>query len=187
MAFTYHFKGQSWGWITLSFEKKWNILADLLLELQKKGEKIPPEIMDDLRSAKTIIQVLKANPTITENRVRVDKYLRSVESYVIFTAEKFGTETVREWLKKLKEPNKLEQKDEQEQPKFVHGIPRDKNWIQIQSSKDTPKESIIKHAQKNGLSYVEREKGQIIVYGHKENIKSFVNNVAEQFRDSRDN
>ncbi len=157
------------------------------MELQNKGEKIPPEIMDDLRSAKTIIQVLKADPTSTENKARADKYLRNVESYVILTAEEFGTETVEDWLKKLKETKKVEQKDKKTQPKFVHGIPRDKNWVQIQTSKETSKELVIKYAQKNGLSYVEREKRQIIVYGNKENIKSFVKSMAEQFRNSRDN
>ena len=157
------------------------------MELQNKGEKIPPEIMDDLRSAKTIIQVLKADPTSTENKARADKYLRNVESYVILTAEEFGTETVEDWLKKLKETKKVEQKDKKTQPKFVHGIPRDKNWVQIQTSKETSKELVIKYAQKNGLSYIEREKGQIIVYGNKENIKSFVKSVAERFRNSRDN
>jgi len=157
------------------------------MELQNKGEKIPPEIMDDLRSAKTIIQVLKADPTSTENKARADKYLRNVESYVILTAEEFGTETVEDWLKKLKETKKVEQKDKKAQPKFVHGIPRDKNWVQIQTSKETSKELVIKYAQKNGLSYVEREKRQLIVYGNKENIKSFVKSMAEQFRNSRDN
>ena len=80
------------------------------MELQKKGEKIPPEIMDDLRSAKTIIQVLNADPTSTENNASADKYLRNVESYVILTAEKFGTETVEDWLKKLKETKKIRTK-----------------------------------------------------------------------------
>jgi hypothetical protein len=170
----------------VNHEKKWNILADLLMDLQKNGEKIPSEIMDDLRSAKTIIQVLKADPTCTENMARVNEYLRSVESYIIFTAEKFGTKTVEEWLKKLKE-TKVEQKNKHVQPRFVHGVPRDKNWVQIQISKDTSKELVIKNAQKNGLSYIEREKGQIIVYGNKENIKSFVKIMAKQFRDLRDN
>ena len=171
----------------LSYEEKWDILADLLMKLQKKGENIPPEIMDDLRSAKTIIQILKADSMHKENSARADKYLRSVESYVIFTAEKFGPETVEEWLKKLKESTKVTQKSTKTRTNFVHGVPRDKNWVQIQISKDTPKELVIKYAQENGLSYIERENGQIIVYGNKENINSFVKTMAEQFRVSRDN
>ena len=166
----------------LSHEGKWNILADLLMKLQKKGENIPPKVMDDLRSAKTIIQVLKADPMHKENNARADKYLRSVESYVIFTAEKFGAETVDEWLKKLKESTKITQKNTKTRTNFFHRVPRDMNWVQIQTSKDTPTKLVLKYAQKNGLSYIERENGQIIVYGNKENIKSFVKNMAEQFR-----
>jgi hypothetical protein len=171
----------------MSYEKKWNTLAELLMELKKKEEKIPLEIMEDLRSANTIIQVLKVDSTSEENRAIVDEYLRNVESYVIFTGEKFGTETVEEWLKKIKEAKNVEQKGSHVQPRFVHGVPRDKNWVQIQISKDISKDIIVEKIQKNGLSYVERENGQIIVYGNKENIKSLVKRVAKQLRDLRDN
>ena len=47
----------------MSYEENWKVLADLLTELRKKGEKIPTHIMNDLRSAKTMIQILKADPT----------------------------------------------------------------------------------------------------------------------------
>ena len=94
----------------MSYDLQWKVLADLLIELQKRGEKIPADVMNDLRSAKTIIQVLKADPTHIENISRVDTYMRSVESYAIFTAEKLGI--VEEWLKKLKELKKLRTKKE---------------------------------------------------------------------------
>jgi hypothetical protein len=43
----------------MSYEEKWKVLADLLAELQEKGETIPADVINDLRSAKTMIQVLK--------------------------------------------------------------------------------------------------------------------------------
>ena len=86
----------------MSYDEKWKVLADLLTELQKRGEKIPAAILNDLRSAKTMIQVLKADPTHTENISRIDTYLRSVESHAIYTIEKQGSESAEEWLKKLK-------------------------------------------------------------------------------------
>ena len=114
----------------MSYEEKWNILADFLIELQERGKKTPAEIMDDLRSAKTIIQILKADPTHTESISRIETYLRSVESYAIFAAEKLETETAEEWLKKLEDPIKVEKKEKREAvSRFILGIPRDKNWV----------------------------------------------------------
>ena len=97
----------------------WKVLADLLIELQKRNEKIPTEVMNDLRSAKTIIHILKADPTHAESISRVDTYLRSVESYAIFTAEKFGI--VEEWLKKLKEIKRV--KDQERNRGVIRFIP----------------------------------------------------------------
>ncbi|MBT8171645.1 DUF2096 family protein, partial [Candidatus Bathyarchaeota archaeon] len=65
----------------MSYEKKWNILSNFLTELKKNGKKIPTNVVKDLRSAKTIIQVRKVDPTHRETISRIDKYLRNVESY----------------------------------------------------------------------------------------------------------
>ena len=169
----------------MSYEERWKILADLLLEVQKKGEKSPAEILNDLRSAKTMIQILKVNPTDTESFSRIETYLRNVESYVIFTAEKLGTETVQMCLKKLKEITGKKRKKENELSNFVSGIPRNKNWVRIQLSEETPLNEVQKLVKQNKLSYKALEKGHIIVFGNKNNIKSFVKNVAESFRSSR--
>ena len=137
----------------MSYEKKWKILADLLLELQKRGEKTPTEIMNDLRSAKTIIQVLKADPTHTESISRIDTYMRSVESYAIFAAENLGIKTVEKWLKKLKDPNRIKRKEKMETAsRIILGIPRDKNWVRIQISEDTPLEAVEKLVKISKLS-----------------------------------
>lgn len=169
----------------MSYEDKWTILDDLLMEVQKRGEKIPAKIMKDLRSAKTIIQILKADPLHTESISRIETYLRNVESYVIFTAEKLGTDTLQEWLKKLKEPIKLDKKKEAEQSRFVAGVPRDTNWVRIQITEDTPLKAIQKLVKQNKLSYTTQEDGYVIVYGETNNIKSLIKTIAERFRDSR--
>jgi len=170
----------------MSYEEKWKVLADLLIELQKRGEKIPAEVMNDLRSAKTIIQVLKADPTHVESISRIDTYMRSVESYAIFTAEKLETEIAEEWLKKLKETKRVKDKEKRETvPRFIFGVPRDKRWIRIQISEDTPKEDVKKLVKESQLSHKMQKNGYMLVYGNEENIKSFVKRMTEQFRVSR--
>ncbi|MCW4015505.1 MAG: DUF2096 family protein [Candidatus Bathyarchaeota archaeon] len=170
----------------MSHEEKWKNLADLLIELQKRGEKIPTDVMTDLRSAKTVIQILKADPAHKESQSRIDTYLRSVESYVIFTAEKLGKKTAEEWLKKIKGTKKTKTKTEKIiGSRFTSGAPRNKSWIRIKISDDTRPKDIEKVVKENKLSYKKQANGYILVHGNEKNIKSFVKQMAEQFRASR--
>jgi len=169
----------------MSYEENWKVLADLLTELRKKGEKIPTHVMNDLRSAKTMIQILKADPTHIENIPRIETYLRNVESYAIsITQEKLGTESVERWLRKLEKAKKIEEKEEIT-PRFVPGLPRDKNWIRVQISKDTPKKDVEKLAKENKLSCKMQKNGYMLVYGNGESIKSFVKKMAQKFHGTR--
>ena len=169
----------------MSYEEKWKILADLLTELQERGEKIPADVINDLRSAKTMIQVLKADPTHTENISRIDTYMTGVESYIIFAAEKLGTETVEEWLKKLKDTETVKKKEDRVAgSRFSLGAPRDKSWMRIKISDDTPLEDVKNLVKESKLSYKMQKNGYILVYGNGNNIKSFVRMMAKQFRGS---
>jgi hypothetical protein len=131
-----------------------------------------------------MIQVVKADPTKIENVSRIDEYLRSVESYAIFTIEKHGKEVAEEWLKKLKAPKPVKLKGETVS-RFIPGVPRDQSWVRIQISDDTPAEDVKKIVKENKLSHRMLENGYILVYGNKENIKSFVKMMTDQFRGSR--
>jgi hypothetical protein len=170
----------------MSYERKWKLLADLLIELQEKGEKIPADVLNDLRSAKTMIQVLKADLTHIENISRIDTYLRTVEAYTIFTMEKKGKENVEEWLKKLKGPERVETNEKGEKnTTLVIRVPRNKNWIRIQISEDIPREELKELVEEYGLSYRLDQNEHILVHGDKENIKSLVKRLAEQFRGAK--
>lgn len=170
----------------MSYEKKWKILADLLIEIQKGGEKIPKNVINDLRSAKTVIQILKFNQTDTKSILKIDKYLRNVEAYAIFCAEKLGIENVEEWLKKLKDPKKEENKEKPKiENRFVSGTSRNKTWISIETSEDLTPDLVKKVAKDNNLSYEIHKNGHIIVCGHEKEIKSFLKRIGERFRFSR--
>ncbi|PVX23524.1 MAG: hypothetical protein CW716_11945 [Candidatus Bathyarchaeum sp.] len=170
----------------MSYDRKWKLLADLLTELQEMGEKIPADVLNDLRAAKTMIQVLKADPTHIESISRIDTYLRTVESYTIFTMEKQGKENVEELLKKLKEPEIVKNSEKgKTASRFVTRVPRNKNWMRIQILEDIPEKEMKKLVEENELSYRTEKNGHILVYGDKENIKSLVKRLAEQFRGVR--
>ena len=170
----------------MNYENKWKLLADLLRQHQEKGEEIPADVLNDLRSAKTMIQVLKADPTDIESISRIDTYLRTVESYAIFTMENEGKENVEEWLKKLKELERVENKENVETTtKFVTKVPRNKNWMRIQIPEDIHGQEMRKLVKEEGLCYRLEKKGYILVYGDKKKIKSLVKRLAKQFSGAR--
>ncbi|UCE43466.1 MAG: DUF2096 family protein [Candidatus Bathyarchaeota archaeon] len=172
----------------MGYEEAWMLLADLLTELKKTGETIPANIMKDLRSAKTMIKILKADPTHTENIPRVEIYLENLEFHLVPAAQKrFGIEFVDQWMKKLEEAKKRICDDEEEAaaPRFVPGIPRGERWIRVQVSKETPQRNIERLAEENKLSYRTQEDGYLLVYGSDEGIKSFIKRLSKKFRNAR--
>jgi len=171
----------------MGYEEKWKVLADLLTELRRKGEKTPAYVMNDLRSAKTMIQILKADPTHIENIPRIETYLRNVESYAVLMAqEKTGTEFAERWLRKLGKAKKMKTEEKEEAaPGLVSGLPRDKNWVRVQISKETPREDVETLVKENRLSYKMQKNGYMLIYGNEETIKSFVKKMAEKFRGTR--
>jgi hypothetical protein len=170
----------------LSYDNKWKILADLLKELQKKGEDIPPEILEDLRSTKVMIQILKMDSTHIDTMIRIERYLRKIESYVILTSERLGKEISEMWLRKLKDQPIVERMEKpKKESKFITGIPRNTKYIRIRISDDVTIDEVLKTANENNLTLRNRKNGFIIVYGDKEKIKSFVKKMAKKFHSTK--
>lgn len=170
----------------MTYEETWKVLSDLLVELRKKGQPIPTDVVEDLRSAKTMIQVLKADPSHIENIPKIETFLGKVESHLVFLAqEKFGSGFVDKWLEGLDEARRAVAKEREVAPRFVSGLPRGEHWVRVKVSKDTPREAVEKLAEEKNLSYKMQENGYMLVSGDSEGIKSFVKAMAERFRSTR--
>ena len=167
----------------MRYEETWKVLADLITELRKKGEVIPASVMNDLRSAKTMIQIFKADPSHTENIPRIETYLENVEFCLISVAqEKLGSEFVEHWMGKLGMTGKRVSGEEEVEvvSRFVSGLPRGKCWVRVQVSEGTSQENIEDLAEKNGLLHKMQENGFVLVYGGDESIRSFVKGLRLQ-------
>lgn len=169
----------------MGHEEVWKTFNDLIIEFRKKGEAIPPEIMADLRAAKTLLHVLKADPTKIENVPTIEMYLGNVEAHLIFAAQaKFGPEFVNRWMKKLKEAR---EKPDVEMPaetasKFVPGLPRGQRWVRVKVSKETPQEEIEKLVRESELACRIQDDGYMLVYGEGEKLKHFIKRTAAKLR-----
>jgi hypothetical protein len=166
-------------------EEVWKTLNDLIIEFRKKGEIIPPEVINDLRAAKTLIHVLRADPTKTENVPVIETYLGNVESHLIFAAQRvFGPEFVDQWMRRIREAREKPEVEAPGEPasKFVPGLPRGQRWVRVQVSEETPKDEIEELVRQSGLTCRMQKDGYMLVYGEGERLKSFIKRTAAKLR-----
>lgn len=176
----------------MGYGEVWKILDELVIEFRRRGEDIPTNVIEDLRAAKTMMQVWKADPSRVENIPSIEGYLSNVESYMIFTAQdKFGVEFSDKWMGKLREARKTIQRGETEEAgefssKFVLGLPRGKKWVRVQVLAETPKNEIKRLAAGCGLSTKMQADGFMLVYGDDEKLKAFVQKIGEKLRSRKE-
>jgi hypothetical protein len=159
----------------------WKVLEGMITDFRKRGIVVPAEIMSDLRSAKTLINILKADSNRVETSQKIDEYLLNVESYLVSEAQKtFGTKYVEEWLKRLDEASKKVAEEEEEEPKFIPGLPRGHKWVRVKPSTELPIEKLKTLAEEAHLSHNVQSDGCLLVYGEDKCIKEFVKNMAKK-------
>ena len=160
----------------------WKTLEQMVTDFRKKGLIIPTEIMSDLRNAKTLTKILKAEPNRGETIQKIEQCLENVESYLISEGQrKFGVEYVDRWLERLDKARREILDEEDKETRFVPGIPRHRKWIRVTSSADLPLEKLTTIADQMSLSYNVHKNGSLLVYGEDQSIKDFVKKMASKY------
>jgi hypothetical protein len=180
-------------WPTMSYEAVWKTLEEIIIELRKKGVETPPNIMNDLKSAKTLMNLLATSGSDHgEAAPKIEQYLGSVEAYAITKAQKkFPTARIDTWLKRIETSScdtcqtcqtctVENEKTEKAETKFVTGVPRDQKWIRVNPLNSLPTEKLKQLAQETQLSFREEQSGHLIIHGNPENIKTFVKKMTQQ-------
>ena len=159
----------------------WKVLEEMITDLRKKGVTVPADVISNLRFAKTMISVLKADPRRVDTGQKVGEHLRSVEVYLVSEGqERFGAGYVEEWLKRLDEANK-KVLEEEEETRFISGLPREQKWIRVKPSAELPIEKLKVLADELSLSHNVQNDGCLLVYGQNERIKDFVKKMATKY------
>lgn len=171
----------------MSWDARWRVLADAITDLRRSGKSIPPNIIRDLRSAKTMMEIIKADRFRQEHISRLEEYLGSVESYVLSTAEsRLGSGYVNALLRKLCEAERIRVQAEMETHAGFHpGLPKEKRWVRIQASDEVPVETIRNVADETGLEFKIQEDKYVLIFGEEEKIKLFIKRMAEISRTIR--
>jgi len=170
-------------------DRVWVTLEDLIEEFRKRGETIPPEIMEDLRAAKSLIQVYRAKPeSRVQDSIQIDVYLNNIEFYLMPKAqEKFGQAFADEWMKRLEIARKETPEEEAGSTvsKFLPGVPRDMPWVRVKISQDIKQEAVQALARESGLRTSDREAEYLLVYGERDKLNVFMKKMTEKFRGAR--
>jgi hypothetical protein len=160
----------------------WKVLEEMIADFRKRGIAIPAEIMSDLKSARTMITILKADTSRGETVQKIEEHLRAVESYLVSGGQKvLGTEYVDEWLRRLDEASREPLEEEEEEKWFIPGVPREQKWIRVKPIDELSLEKLALLAGKSKLSYKIQNDGFLLVYGENECIKEFVKKMATKY------
>jgi hypothetical protein len=174
----------------MAYEKIWEILENLMLVLQKKSRKIPKEVLRDLKSAKTMINISKAeSETRAETIMKIETYLSNVETHLLILAEELGKDLADEYMGQIHNARseiredlekKSLQRETEPKSRFVSGIRRNEHWIRIHISEDIAKEHVEKVAEELDLNCKMQNEGFLLVHGDQDKIKKLVRKIAEE-------
>lgn len=166
----------------MGYPAVWKVLEEIVTDFKKRKVTVPAEIMSDLKSARTVINILKAEPSRGETMQEIDKYLGNVESYLVSEGQKrFGAGYIDEWLKRVDDARR-KVVDEKEEESFVPGLPRQQKWIRITPSAELPLEKLKAFAENSSLLYTIQPDGSLLVSGEGQAIKDFVKKIAAKYK-----
>jgi hypothetical protein len=158
----------------------WKLLEDMLIELKKKGVSIPSNIMEDLRAAKSMIN-LSSMQGGGDAIQKAEEYTANVEAYLINEALViFGSETADQWLRRLEDANAEICYETKTENNFVTGVPRDQKWVRVEPIETWPAERILQLAKERNLQVKSQNDGRLLVYGQNEDIKMFLKKMTDK-------
>ncbi len=168
--------------MVMGYASVWKVLEEMLIESRQRELPIPPSIMDDLKSAKTVIRML-TDDNLAENIQRIEQYLLNVESYLVSEGQKkFGQDYVDKWLIRIDKASRETHDEEPKRTRFVPGIPRQQKWIRVASSKELPVERLKTMAEKMNICCEVQKDGSLLAFGEEQKIKDFVKKMALKYK-----
>jgi hypothetical protein len=153
----------------------------MMLELKAAGTVVPPKVVEDLRSAKSMIQLTFTDGSHGDVLQKAEEYLANVEAYVITEGQTvFGAAKVDEWLRRLQEASCQVCEEPAISDKFVVGVPRSQKYVRIEPKGDLTKEKVEILAKVHGMQVKVQPDGKLVVYGCPENLKTFLKQVTAE-------
>jgi hypothetical protein len=168
----------------VGYSSTWKILEEIIIEFRKKSLAVPESVMNDLKSAKTMIKLMEAEQDRGEIGPKVEQYLSSVEAYLVTEAQKaFPPERIDEWLRRLQNSScdvcAAQPKPSTKESRFITGLPRDQKWVRVTPIASLPTKKLVQLGEETNLSHKTEQDEHIIFYGRAEDIKEFVKKMTK--------
>ena len=159
----------------------WRLLEEMMLELKKSGVTIPAKVVEDLRAAKSMIQLFYTQGSHGSALQHAEEYLANAEAYIMTEGQKtLGSDKVDEWLRLLKEADAKEREELIAKDKFVTGVPRNQKWIRIEPTNDFSVECIERMVKDQKLQIRKQVDSKLLIYGQPDDLKILLKKIAVQ-------
>ncbi|MDQ1279560.1 MAG: hypothetical protein QG670_822 [Thermoproteota archaeon] len=172
-------------WVILylvGYAALWKMLDVLITEFKRRGGAVPQELIEELRTSKSMISILDADPSSIDTITEVEILLGKIESTLLYLAEAdFGKEYANEYSKRIIDARAgFSDQDNIFSPRFVTGIPRGMDWIRFKTDDNMNRTEVEELAHNFGLLSRQQDNDSVIIYGDKEKIREFIQRVAEK-------
>jgi len=168
----------------MNYEYLWKALEELIVELKKKRVTVIPELVDDLKSAQTLIKIYSTDSTAIEVATDIERYLEKIEANLIYLARSdVGEKYSDDCLKIVHEARMKGLREKAKVPTtFVSGVPKGAHWIRFKISDLIDDEEVDMLLEKLGLLSAMQEDGYLLIHGKEESVKAFIREVSEKIR-----
>jgi hypothetical protein len=167
----------------LNYEYLWKDIEALIIDLRSKGKSVPNEIVEDLKSAKTLMTIKDIDP-LSQINAEVEDLLRRTEIALISDAEsQLGKNYADKWLIRIQEAKSKEPEEiHKRKIGFVTGIPKGEDWVRVRVSELIDMLDLVQVSSSLGLAYRKENKETIIIHGSPEKIKVFMRQLTEKIK-----
>ena len=167
----------------MNYEYLWKELETLAMDLRSRGKEVPSEVVEDLKSAKTLISILHVDPS-SEASADIEDYLRKVETALINIAEYSESKGYAD--ERLKEIQETKARGLRESPKrqkgFVSGIPKGQDWVRVRVTELIDMKELDAMSRSLTLSNRKESEDAMIIHGPPEKLKVFMMQLTERVK-----
>ena len=165
----------------MNYEYIWPVLEALMVDLRQKGMIIPQDIADDLKSARTLLTIYKAQPATANVESELALYLEKIEPILLSLAEsEIGEEYADVWQKKIGDARTQTGEKSALTSRFIPGIPKGEHWLRIKTSDMISDGEINILLGKLNLTSKPQNDGYLLIYGNQENVITFIKEVRKK-------
>ena len=157
-------------------------MDELMLELIEKGATIPPHVVSDLKSGRSLTNIWLRKTDDADIEMKTMTILQNVEMNLLSLAEVVGgVEYADGWQKKIGGAYLEEATSASpvHASKFVSGVPRGKHWVRVQKIELKAVRELDTLLGEFALSALEQEDGYILIQGDKENVSAFLKAIRQ--------